>query len=382
MSLTPEQIQIDALIEKHVSPLPDYVQEYIRAKKRAGHSPNTLLQYLYRYTHFFNWLVTESVVNSKDVAYISLEHLEKLPKQQVEFYLEFLKEEELHFVNDTKKKRGDSIVILAISALKSLFNYLTKETEIEEGERKGECYFDRNVMSKIVIRTKKETANKRAKKISSVILNENEIAKFLDFIANDYINTLPTNIMKQRFQRDKERDLAILSLMLGSGIRVSEASKLLVKKIRGKRLQIEVVRKGNEEDIVSVLESAMNDLQAYLHIRETRYPGSKNNPFCFVSVYGGSVRPLSRRAIQNLVNKYTAAFSDGEGIGPHKLRHSFSADFIRKGGHIILLMGQLGHKSIETTSLYTNLAKSDSDIIMKKINKSRVEKRNNSSYSE
>lgn len=379
MSLTPEELQIDARIEKHVSPMPFYVKEYIRDKKRAGRSPDTLLQYLYRFTHFFNWLVTDNIVASKSVDTVELEELEKLSKSDVQLYIDFLREQELSSVNANKKKRGNSVVNLSISALKSLFNYLTTETEIEEeGPDKGECYFHRNVMKKIKIRTTTETANKRAQKISSVILNENEITEFLDFVNHKYLDTLPNKINQQRFLRDKERDLAILSLMLGSGIRVSEAAKLHVKKIRPKRLEIEVIRKGNKEDVVSVLENAMDDLKAYLDIRETRYPCAKESPFCFVSVYGGNVRPLSRRAIQNLVNKYTAAFSEGEGMSPHKLRHSFSSDYIRKGGNIVLLMGQLGHESIETTSLYTNLAKSDNEKVMRLINSSRLENRKES----
>lgn len=61
----------------------------------------------------------------------------------------------------------------------------------------------------------------------------------------------------------------------------------------------------------------------------------KNPPFLFVSVYGGVVRPLYRRAIQNIVNKYTAAFFRN-GKSPHKLRYSFAVDFTRSGGDIIL----------------------------------------------
>ncbi|MFG3613331.1 tyrosine-type recombinase/integrase [Rummeliibacillus stabekisii] len=70
---------------------------------------------------------------------------------------------------------------------------------------------------------------------------------------------------------------------------------------------------------------------------------------------------MSRRAIQNAVNKYTAAFGQSNVIRPHKLRHSFAVDFIRNGGDTILLWDQLGHNDIKTTSVYTNMANKDSE---------------------
>ncbi|WP_361920421.1 hypothetical protein [Streptomyces sp. NPDC046876] len=130
----------------------------------------------------------------------------------MEMYLEYLQEEPILHENQAVKKRGEAVVSLSVNALKSLFNYLTKETEDEDGE----SYFYRNVMSKIVLHTKKETASRRAQKISSVILNEHEINDFLQFIDQEYEITLTSGLARQRFNRDKERDLAILSLFLGS----------------------------------------------------------------------------------------------------------------------------------------------------------------------
>jgi len=67
LALTPEQQQVLALIEKHQEPMPDYVKEYMLSKKRAGLSPNTLLQYLYRYKYFFNWTLSEGIISALKV---------------------------------------------------------------------------------------------------------------------------------------------------------------------------------------------------------------------------------------------------------------------------------------------------------------------------
>lgn len=370
MALTPEELQVLQRIEKQLKNMPFYVVEYIRSKKRNGLSADTLLQYLYRYQHFFQWLLREGLTEAADTSSIPYAVLAELKKQDVEHYIEFLKEESLTHEQNTVKKRGNAVVTLSVNALKSLFNYLTKETENEDGE----SYFYRNVMSKIVLHTKKETASRRAQKISSVILNEHEINDFIEFIDQEYETTLTSGLARQRFNRDKERDLAILSLFLGSGIRLGEMARILVKKVNLKKQLIDIKRKGAKEDTVRVMDQAIQHVKNYIEIREARYTGSKEVPFLFVTLYGGTTRPLSRRAIENLVSKYTAAFAQGEGMSPHKLRHSFAADFIRNGGNIVLLRDQLGHSNIETTSLYTNLSNKDNEQVLTRMEANRVKR--------
>lgn len=372
MAMTPEELQVLQRIEHQLKAMPFYVVEYIRSKKRAGLSADTLLQYLYRYQHFFQWLLREGLTEAVDTTAIPYSTLAELKKQDVEHYIEFLKDESITHENNTVKKRGNAVVTLSVNALKSLFNYLTKETENEDGE----SYFYRNVMSKIVLHTKKETASRRAQKISSVILNEHEINDFLQFMDQQYETTLTSGLARQRFHRDKERDLAILSLFLGSGIRLGEMARILVKKVNLKKQLIDIKRKGSKEDTVRVMDQAIRHLRDYIEIREARYTGSKEVPFLFVSLYGGTTRPLSRRAIENLVTKYTAAFAEGEGMSPHKLRHSFAADFIRNGGSIVLLRDQLGHSNIETTSLYTNLSNKDNEQVLSRMEANRSKRSN------
>lgn len=368
MAMTPEELQVLQRIETHLNEMPFYIIEYIRSKKRAGLSADTLLQYLYRYQHFFQWLLWEGLTDAADTSSISYSVLAELKKQDMELYIEFLKEESITHENHTVKKRGNAVVTLSVNALKSLFNYLTKETENEDGE----SYFYRNVMSKIVLHTKKETASRRAQKISSVILNEHEINDFLQFVEFEYEATLESALARQRFNRDKERDLAILSLFLGSGIRLGEMARILVKKINLKKQLIDIRRKGAKEDTVRMMDQATQHLRDYLDIRDGRYTGAREVPFLFVTLYGGAARPLSRRAIENLVSKYTAAFGQGEGMSPHKLRHSFAADFIRNGGNIVLLRDQLGHSNIETTSLYTNLSNKDNEQVLTRMEANRA----------
>src|SRR5699024_6543633 len=132
MALTPEELQILQRIENQLKDMHFYVIEYVRSKKRAGLSPDTLLQYLYRSQHFFQWLLREGLTDAKDTPSIPYSVLAELKKENVELYLEYLKEESIPHEKESVKKRGQAVVALSVNALKSLFNYLTKETEDED----------------------------------------------------------------------------------------------------------------------------------------------------------------------------------------------------------------------------------------------------------
>lgn len=368
MALTPEQQNVLKLIDTHMEPMPFYVKEYMLSKKRAGLSPNTLLQYLYRYQHFFNWMLSEGFIAVETPASIPYTALETIKKETIEFYLDYLREENISKNEKVVEKRGTAVVELSIHALKSLFNYLTKETENEDGE----CYFYRNVMSKIVLHSKRESANRRARAISSVILNNDEIKEYLDFIEHGYEATLVSDAQKRSYQRNKLRDLAINDLILGTGMRVGEIASIEFKKVNFKKGTIDITRKGGTEDTVLVLNSTLQTLKRYVKDRSQSYPKADLSPFLFITNYNGTVTPLSRKSIQNIVNKYTAAFSQNAGISPHKLRHSFAVDYLRNGGgDIVLLRDQLGHTDIKTTALYTNMSDKDSMKVLNRMDENR-----------
>lgn len=367
-------------LDKLLPLLPDYVQEYILSKTRARFSPSTLLGYTHDFIKFFTWLQAEgisSVENIKDTPYLLLE---RLKKENVEYYIEYLYEEDIRTDKQIEKKhpvnkRSESAVNRNINALKSLFNYLTQETEDEDGE----CYFYRNVFSKVKIHKEQDTANRRARKINATILNEQEIGEFLSFLKDEYEKKLTGRALSD-FTRNKERDIAILSMLLGSGVRVSEIASITLEDIDFQKEQIDIIRKGNKEDTVRVLPSALDDLKVYLTVRKGRYSVPEDVVYVFVTKYAGEIRPISVKSIQNLTNKYTKAFnsrsefSTGKGLSPHKLRHTFAAEWIQNGGDIILLRDQLGHNTIETTSMYTNLSDKASEKVMKQIEKSRQDK--------
>lgn len=355
MALTKEQINIKNKIREHVALLPFYVQEYIEDQDENGMSINTQLIYLYHFESFFKWLIADSIVDVPDIKDIPLQALDSLKKPVVKTYFDKLKNEN---INENKKEksyrtRKDTTLNTPKSALRSLFNYLANQTE----DRDGNCYIERNVMAKFPLKKVKVSRTARADAINKVILKDEQLANFIPFLRNDYERLVVENKrLLNQFKKNKERDIAICHLFIGSGIRVGELSSIEIKNIDFENSLILINRKGNELSSVPVLIDAMLDVQKYLAVRNARYPGAEDVPFLFVT-NKGQVKEISRRTVQTLVEKYTKAYLGRDGILPHKLRHSFALEYMKSNGNNLqLLSEQLGHHNLNTTGLYVNMS--------------------------
>jgi integrase len=369
---TPHDIVLYENRIKQMLPLfPFYISEYMKFLNNTGASVTTRLGYLHEFKHFFEWLWEQHDLKNKysSISEIDYIELENLSLQTTYNYIENFRDELIEVKKGIMKQRSKASVNHNISALKSLFNYLTTRTEKDNGE----CYFYRNVMQKVKIEKEKKTAKKRADSISKDLLEEGQLTEFIDFIRNEYENTLPLTSKKtiSTFKKNKERDIAIISLFLGSGLRISELASIEVSLIDFKSNDIEVVRKGDLEDSVDVLPLAMDDIRDYLAVRSQRYKIPDDYPYLFVSDYGKEVKPLSVRTIQNLVKTYSKAFR-GKPMSPHKLRHTYATDYLRNGGNLVALRDQLGHSSMETTGKYTNLSNKDRKLIVNRMNDKRL----------
>ena len=204
-------------------------------------------------------------------------------------------------------------------------------------------------MLKIPISRVKETLSSRSKKISEKIFFDSQDEEFLNFVENEYEQSLSKHA-KTFFLRDKARDLAILTLFLKSGIRVNELAILKVKDIDFRNSEINVIRKGNKVDTVIITKSALERISEYFQ----SLPFSlKREDFVFVTK---NKTGLSIRAIQKLVMKYTDAFNVP--MSPHKLRHSYGTKLaLKTNGNIPIIMTQMGHSNSDTSMLYINESK-------------------------
>jgi site-specific recombinase XerD len=338
-------------LEQLVKSMPFYIVEFVD-NKLDTRSPSTLLNYVLDYKLFLEWLIAEGIAEQEHIKDVPLSVLEKLKLIEAQSFIKFLERRNIP-INKKETKKAEMVSVnRKISALRSLFKYLTTQTENEEGEP----YFYRNVMLKIEVNKVKETLGARASRISTKIFHNDEDARFLEFVKHDYEKELPEKSRKLiYFKRDKERDFAILSLFLGSGIRVNELSNLRLRDLDFEEKQIHVLRKGGKKDVVAVSPPSMQDIKDYLAVRTERYRGSNDDTaYVFLTRVNDGATPLSNRAIETLVKKYTKAFKSNISMSPHKLRHTYGTNLMEQSGDIHLLMTQLGHTSTTTAALYTN----------------------------
>ena len=147
------------------------------------------------------------------------------------------------------------------------------------------------------------------------------------------------------------RDRAILEILYGCGLRVSEACGLLISHVFLKEGFVRVVGKGDKERIVPLGEMASEAFSLYLQAR----PEAAEPAFDDVAFLNKNGRPLSRVAVFNLVRTQALLAGVNKEISPHTFRHSFATHLIENGADLRVVQEMLGHESILTTEIYTHI---------------------------
>ncbi len=147
------------------------------------------------------------------------------------------------------------------------------------------------------------------------------------------------------------RDRAILEILYGCGLRVSEACSLQISHVYLQEGFVRVVGKGDKERLVPLGELAADAFRNYLDAR----PQAAEPAFDDVAFLNKNGRPLSRVAIFNLVKKQALLAGVRKEISPHTFRHSFATHLIENGADLRIVQEMLGHESILTTEIYTHI---------------------------
>ena len=247
--------------------------------------------------------------------------LEQISKEDSEEYLEYLTYYEKDgkvFTNDARGKARK------LSAVRSLFRYFyTSEL------------LSRDVSALVPLPKLHEKPIIR--------LDADEVAGMLD--QADSGTELTKN--QQRFHgKTRLRDIALLTLLLGTGIRVSECVGLDLDDIDFKEKGLRVHRKGGYESIVYFGDEVESALKDYLEQRGQVLPREGHEKALFLSLQN---RRITVRAVENLVKKYAGLATSLKKITPHKLRSTYGTSLYRATGDIYLVADVLGHKDVNTT---------------------------------
>ena len=330
-----------SLIDREMAQMPDFVKEY---QLETRHSLTTSYQYLTEIRRFFSWLIAENLTQAKSPSQVLPSDLEKLSRSDVMLYLDKLE----HSKNKQGHLNSPTTVNRSLNALRSLYKYLT----ITADKNNGEPYFDRNVMLKINFLPYTSTLNYRAHALEAHMYTGNLKYQFMDFLDQKFAGLCSGRALSS-FMQNKERDMAVIALILGTGIRVSECAGVDMKDLNLKEATLDITRKGGQRDSVPVADWTLPYLEKYLAIRADRYKAPATNKAFFLTRYHQECRRMTTNAIEKMVGKYSAAF--GHPITPHKLRHTVASELYQATKDQVMVAQQLGQKGTSATALYTHV---------------------------
>ena len=317
-----EQNNLNTLkMREVVATLPSFCKQFFRGIEEYT-SSRTRLAYAYDIRVFFEYMHSHNSVCSKsEITSYPISILDQITRKDIEEYMEYityyLKDEKEYTNNEKGKKRK-------LSALKSFYKYYFCSELIQT-----------NPAALVPLPKMHE------KEI--VRLDPDEVAILLDQVEDG--DKLTKN--QQRYHHKTQlRDVALLTLLLGTGIRVSECVGLDIHDIDFKNNGIKIRRKGGYETVVYFGEEVCDALNDYLEQRHHIIPLEGHEDAFFLSMQN---RRITVRAVENLVKKYASTVTGLKKITPHKLRSTYGTELYKETGDIYLVADVLGHKDVNTT---------------------------------
>ena len=308
--------------------LPDFARKYID-DKRLQTQVSTLVQYTYDIITFFKFLKQSNpVFRDRKTDSFTCEDLDMLTEDDIKEYQRFL---EYSRMNDgTVHENGNKGIARRMTPLRGMFLYCVQRN-----------YIKKNSMDLV--------KRPRIKKDKDIIrLNNDEVRELID--ATEMMTGNITKKSREMRTLTQKRDLAIVLLLLGTGMRVSECSGLDLKDISLVDHSAVVVRKGGAQDIVYFNDEVAEALKDYIrNERPYRYEKADEDQkdALFFSLKG---KRISVDSIEVLIKKISSTAVPGKKITPHKLRSSYGTALYRETKDIKLVASVLGHENISTTS--------------------------------
>lgn len=177
-----------------------------------------------------------------------------------------------------------------------------------------------------------------------------KIGRYLPSVLSiDEVNDIMNSVDQSKW--GGVRDRAILELLYGCGLRVTEVSDMKISNIYLQEKFVRVVGKGNKERVVPMGDPATEAVTAYLAVRPES-ADAKSEDILFLNKSG---KQLSRISVFNMVKKQAMLAGITKEISPHTFRHSFATHLIEGGADLRVVQEMLGHESILTTEIYTHL---------------------------
>lgn len=288
----------------------------------ADKSSRTKIAYAYDLQTFFEFMKSSNPSLSKyEIRDFPISLLDSISPSDIEEYLFYLKcyeKDGKAHANDEKAQKRK------LASLRTFYNFYFKKE-----------FIDTNPASKVTL--------PRIHEKNIIRLDVDEVVQLLDEVESG--ENLSKN--QQRFhEKTKVRDLAMMTLLLGTGIRVSECVGLDLDDIDFNNNGIKVHRKGGSEVMVYFSDEVRTALIPYWNERQCITPVDGHTNALFLSL---QKKRISVRSVENLVKKYSKLVTTVKNITPHKLRSTYGTNLYQETGDIYLVADVLGHKDVNTT---------------------------------
>jgi site-specific recombinase XerD len=301
--------------------LPLFCEDFFLGIKQQT-SMLTRLNYAHDLKTFFRFLLSLREFRGKTADTLTVGDLNAVTAMHLEKYLDYLSSYE----SDGRKHRcNERAKARKLASVKTFFRY----------------FFNKD----------KLTANQAAK-VQAPKLHDKEIVRLETDEVVNLLNTVEngselTGAQRAFHDKTKMRDLALLTLLLGTGIRISECVGLNVGDIDFKINGFRITRKGGAQVILYFSDEVAACLKGYLEERASDPDVNvRREKACFLSL---QKRRISVRAVQDLVKKYARIIAPLKRITPHKLRSTYGTALYRETHDIYVVADVLGHKDVNTT---------------------------------
>ncbi len=303
--------------------MPGFCRDFFRGIEPTT-TAKTRIGYGYDIRTFFRFLITQNpCYKDLDIKDIKLQDLDQLEPVDIEEYLEYLKfytYEGQEFTND---ERG---IHRKFASLRSFYAYYQKRRLLKNNPT-------------VVV----DMPKLHSREI--IRLDADEVSELLDLVENG--GEKLTGMKKVYYEKNKLRNIAIFTLFLGTGIRVSECVGLDVEDVDFRNDRIRIIRKGGKEEYIYFGQEVAQALQNYIEISRSRItPAEGHEHALFYSIQR---RRISVQAVENLVKDFTSQITTFKHITPHKLRSTYGTSLYKETGDIYLVAEVLGHNDVNTT---------------------------------
>ncbi|RHT94239.1 tyrosine-type recombinase/integrase [Clostridium sp. AM27-28] len=317
-----EDIENTKRIRGILKELPSFCTDFFRGIEPRT-SARTRLAYAYDLKTFFDFLKQANPeLKSKKLRDLPLSLLDEIKLMDLEEYMEYLKcystEKREDLMNT---ERG---IMRKVSTVKSFYNYFYRTERIQNNP--ASLLQLPKIHEKEIIR-----------------LDVDEVARFLDEVED---GECLTEKQKAYHAKTKLRDLAMMTLLLGTGLRVSECVGLNINDVDFRNGGLRIHRKGGKEVIVYFGAEVEYALQDYLSEREHIVPEEGSEEALFLSMQR---KRINVRSVEKMVKKYAQLVTPLKKITPHKLRSTYGTNLYRETGDIYLVADVLGHSDVNTT---------------------------------